>query len=278
MCDISTEAELTVILGLLLYFPRLKDVYLHYATRLISNSGQHSDMSALASLFSRDTAHPLKIANRMMPTDRLAASVLLCTSLLYANDAALYRGIPDAGDAKRILDASFANQPLKNPTITEINILTMSCRQLLFLDDKGAVSRALALFPDDYARFVLLSNYYFINENLESVLSMYDFGRAGLPKAYYADGLLRMAQAYSGLRRFDEALPLLEQALENGAPFETVQRTLHIAASVSPAHAQTALALSARADAQGACSAEEQDENIKAINAQFEYKTEMGIV
>ncbi|MDR1619275.1 MAG: glycosyltransferase family 2 protein [Clostridiales bacterium] len=237
------EEALTQLLNMLTYYPDKQDLYVYYAKKLLDMTRRHSDLTALISIPLERCAHAARVARDVGGE---AGGALLCAAAFAADDPALCEA--DAPEAVRAVAAAyFGEGSAAGFHADQWRLIALGYRMLLFTRSEAALWRMDAMLKDEkYMRFLIKSGYYGVPWRYRDVADSFDLNTEALPPAEAAYANTRLAQAYVGLRRFDEALACYETALRLTGDYAAVRRDMGIISNLSPAHEAAARALYTR--------------------------------
>jgi glycosyltransferase involved in cell wall biosynthesis len=232
--------ELEGMLRQLLYFPTLKDVYIHYCMAHIKKTQRHSGLSAIASLVEKGhERHAIKMARDLSKTDKQSSDALLCAALFCANDATLYESLPKQTRIDRLLAGYFSDIALENFTVYELAILSEVAKILLFIDREAVSGRMMKLMEGyTYERYLMRHNYSIMAQDYHSILQTLDFDPDTLPPLACCNTHLLLGIANRELHLYDASLGHFEKALLANPNNRDIHKECRVLYSMAPKHEQ----------------------------------------
>lgn len=235
-----TPEEARSLLVNLLYFPKLKDVFLSLAMEQMKKNGPVSDAAAIAAMITGDYDTPIKLA-KMLPKREfnVESDVLSCVSCLLKDSEEQYSAISGELDSVRLMECYFKGTPLTNATKYEMVLLSNLFRLTMFLERQDVLDRLRIVMNNYPFELFYMQSMYWLNggmpEKIVSSLTV-DFdlhNDTSIANCYYTMGV-----AYLRTRDFNTAYTYLKKAFEHLSANHDIRRELGLLAHLSPAHAE----------------------------------------
>lgn len=243
LVDMQSSEMLEKLMNALIYYPRHRELYMYCAKLHIQQSNAYSDLTAIVSILIGQYAHAIKVAGNLQQ-EGYTQDALTCTALFCSMEASLLEGLTLSKRADKLARAYFAGEALGEVTAEEWQLLSIICRQMLFIGKKEALERMREMLRSQlFMRYMIWSSYAYTGGHFEDVVEDFDLDEGAFTPLQAAYCYLRLGRAYAGLQQYGEALRCYRAALEKNHNYPTIARDLHIIASVSEEYAAQATRL-----------------------------------
>lgn len=265
-----TVQYVELLLQQLVYFPQLREVYMHFSVQHLKMTRQRTDISAVAALLSGNSYGLVAdVARSIADTDPMTAGKLLILAAVCSGDPEIRQLFPPVPQADRILDSYFSGIPIAEISNPEINLFARVLPVVIFACDTQARDAFLRVLEnlDSFLSYIIL-HYCGISGDSSQLLPFVRVDADTLEPMDRAAFFLIMGKVNITSGEYEDAMFYLRQSFELNPGNPRTRRAINLLASVSPAHAGEARGLTDIAVIEPV--AQEEDSLLRAISSAFD--------
>ena len=249
-----TLEYIEMLLTQLLYFPKMREVYMYFAVQHLKISKKQSDISAIATLLAGgDALSVAQIGNTLVENDTITAGVLHLLAVMFSGDKAVFDAMVKWPDEVRLFDNLASGVKQSEFTSVELAILRRTFPIVIFLDDAQIKERFFSIvsgFNFIFAHMIL--TYCTRSEDYGELLPLVEVDDEKLEHDNRAVFLMLMGRAFRTVGDYQSAEQHLRESYTLNPGSTDTYLELGVLASVAPHLAQGIYAFTLRfREAQG---------------------------
>lgn len=255
-----TITYIEMLLSQLLYFPKMREVYMYFAVQHLKMSQKQSDISAIATLLSdKSVLSVVEVANTMISTDKITAGMLHLLAAISSDDKSVFDVMAKWPDEIRLFNNLASGVRQDEFTETEMIILRRTFPVVIFLGDMKIRERFFNIITDfNYLIAHMILTYCNRSEDYGELLPLIDVDDEKLEQENRAVFLMLMGRAFRTVGDYRSAERHLKDSFNLSPGSIETYLELGILASVAPQLAQGIYAFTLRfREAQGKITGDE---------------------
>ena len=232
-----TLEYIDMLLSQLLYFPKLREVYMYFAVQHLKMSKTQSEISAIATLLSDsdDVLSVVQIANAFVQHDAITAGMLHLLAAISTDDISIYDAIVKWPAEVKLFDNLAAGITPREFSKIEIEILRRAFPVVVFLGDDDMTERFFDIISEfSFLRAHMILTYCNRSEDYGDLLPLVDVDDEQLEQDNRASFLMLMGRAFRTVRDYQSSDRHLRDSFTLSPGNHETYLELGVLASVAP--------------------------------------------